>query len=59
MAVNSLTSLPTLIIPNKKDDEDMLSPPFSLSLALNRLVRSPILPPPNFDIKIAPTFVGA
>lgn len=47
MAVNSLTFLPAVVLPNKKDDEDILSPSFSLSLDLNTLFKMFILPLPN------------
>lgn len=49
MAVNSFTSLPTLVLPNKKDEEDILSPSLGLSLDLNKFVKSPILPPPKIQ----------
>lgn len=52
MAVNSLTFLPAVALPNKKDDEDILSPSLGLSLDLpvplwvNIKFKMFILPPP-------------
>ncbi|WP_427847198.1 hypothetical protein [Peptoniphilus sp. SGI.035] len=46
MAVNSFTFLPAVVLPNKKDDEDILSPSLGLSLDLNIKFKMFILPPP-------------
>ncbi|MFR2716936.1 MAG: hypothetical protein ACLTA5_06485 [Anaerococcus obesiensis] len=50
MAVNSLTFLPAVVLPNKKDDEDILSPSLGLSLDLNIKFKMFILPPPKILI---------
>lgn len=51
MAVNSFTFLPAVVLPNKKDDEDILSPSLGLSLDLNIKFKMFILPPPNSRYK--------
>jgi len=51
MAVNSLTFLPAGVLPNKKDDEDILSPSLGLSLDLNIKFKMFIVPPPKSRYK--------
>ena len=64
MVVDSLTYLPSVVLPNKKDDEDILYPSLDMfldslvSLLVNSLFKSPIFPPLFWHEK-APTSVDA
>ena len=59
MAVNSLTSLLLDVLPNKKDEEEILSPSLGLSLDLNIKFKMFILPPPKIKYKKSTYFVDA